>query len=100
MTAADWQNFLLRFQGDVDTILAAKAKAAVDSAASWKGKAPQAAVQPDGAFLADNADLKNTSLAVLEAEIDRLSKLVAADKLTADRLAAVTRRINEETVSA
>lgn len=99
MSNADWQNFLLRFQGDVDTLLAAKARAAIDGAASWKGKAPQTAVQPDGAFLTDNADLKNTSLAVLEAEIDRLSKLVAADKLTADRLAAVTKRINEEAVA-
>jgi energy-coupling factor transporter ATP-binding protein EcfA2 len=99
ITPAEWQNFLLGYQGDVDAVLALKAKAAVESAAAWKGIRPSVAVQPDGAFVLDGANLTQTPLAVLEAEVERLGKLVAADKLTADRITAVNKRISDETIS-
>lgn len=99
ITPAEWQDFLLRYQGDVDVVLAAKTKSATDNVAGWKGTPPRAAAQSDGAFILDGADLAKTPLAVLEAEIERLGKLVAADKLTADRLAAVNKRISDETVA-
>jgi ABC-type lipoprotein export system ATPase subunit len=99
ITPAEWQDFLLRYQGDVDTVLAAKAKYAIENVAGWKGTPPSFAAQADGAFILDGADLTRTPLAILDAEIERLGKLVAADKLTADRLAAVNKRISDETVS-
>jgi AAA domain, putative AbiEii toxin, Type IV TA system len=99
ITPAEWQTFLLNYQGDVDQVLTAKTTAAATNVAGWKGKPPTAAAQADGAFLLDNADLAKTTLAVPEAEIGRLGKLVTADKLTADRLAAVSKRISDETVS-
>ena len=49
-----------------------------------------------GAFLAKEAELESTPLAVLEAEIGRLEQLVAADRESARKVAAVSRRIAEE----
>jgi hypothetical protein len=95
----EWENFLLDYEGDVDAILAAKAKFAADNIAAWKGTTPGAPVQTDGAFIGDNADLNRLPLATLDAEIERLQKLVSAGKLTADRLAAVNKKIAEGTTS-
>jgi hypothetical protein len=38
ITPSEWPDFLLRYQGDVDGVLAAKVKAAGDNAAAWKGR--------------------------------------------------------------
>jgi hypothetical protein len=95
----EWENFLLDYEGDVDAILTAKAKAASESVASWKGNTPREAIQDDGAFVRDDTDLTRIPLASLEAEIERLNKLVSADKLTADRFAAVNKRVSDETIS-
>ena len=54
------------------------------------------AVDASGAFLAKGADLARTPLAVLEAEIERIEKLVAADRESARKVAAVSKRIAEE----
>jgi AAA domain, putative AbiEii toxin, Type IV TA system len=99
ITPAEWQYFLLSYQGDVDAVLAVKAKAAIERVSAWKGTPPCVAAQADGAFVQDNADLTQTPLAMLEAEIERLGKLMAADKLTAGRLTAVSKRISDEIVS-
>jgi len=92
----DWEPFLLEYSGDVDTIITAKAAEADKGATSWKGVAPTGPVDASGSFLAADADLARMPLAVLEAEIGRFEKLVAADKETANRIAAITRRLTEE----
>ncbi|HUX87909.1 MAG TPA: AAA family ATPase, partial [Chloroflexota bacterium] len=56
-------------------------------------------VDASGAFLASSVDPKKTPLAVLEAEIARLEKIVALDADTARRLTAVTKRIADETAA-
>jgi hypothetical protein len=53
-------------------------------------------VDASGAFVETSVDPKKMPLAVLEAEIARLEKIVAIDAETARRLAAVTKRIAEE----
>ena len=98
ITPEEWPRFLLSYKGDVDSVLAAKSLEAANNVAGWKGTSPKAAVQADGAFVTDDADLPKMPLAILEAEIDRLSRIVAADKVTADRLAAVNKKIGDETV--
>jgi ABC-type lipoprotein export system ATPase subunit len=99
ITPDDWKRFLLRYTGDVDAVLADKAGAIEKELKFWKGTKPTKAVETSGAFVLDNAKLAELPLAILEAETNRLEVLVAADKATAERLAAVTKRISDETVA-
>jgi hypothetical protein len=90
-----WDAFLLQHAGDVDAVLTDRLTAAEKSMIAWKGAAP--AVGPDDVpLLPDTADLERTALAPLEAEIRRLEKVIAADKDTANKLAAIAKRIAEE----
>jgi AAA domain, putative AbiEii toxin, Type IV TA system len=95
----DWQPFLLTYSGDVDGVLRVKVAEAEKNASGWRGVKPTRAVTPAGAFVADDADLARQPLAVLEAEKERLQKIVAADTETQNRLSAVSRRIAEETTA-
>ena len=93
----EWERFLLEYSGDVDKVVGAKSTEVDKRTRAWKGKTPTIAVDDSGAFLAKDADLARTPLATLEAEIERLERLVAADKESARKLAAVSKRIAEET---
>lgn len=94
----EWPNFLLRYSGDVDGVVTKKVTEADRNAAGWRGAPPSFPVQPDGAFIQDTANLQQTPLATLEAEIQRLSTVVAADNETSKRLAAIIKRIQDENV--
>ena len=96
--ATDWDRFLLKYSGDVDGIVTTKVQAAEKSATSWKGKTPASAVDGGGTFLSETNPAR-TPLAVLEAEIGRLEKMVVADKQTAFKLSAISKRIAEETAA-
>ena len=93
---AEWERFLLEYVGDVDGVVAVSSEEVERSTKAWKGKKPSGALDTSGAFLAKGADLAKTPLAVLEAEIERMEKLVAADKESARKVAAVSKRIAEE----
>ena len=93
---AEWARFLLEYAGDVDGAVAAKSEEVEKSTKAWKGTKPSAALDASGTFLPEGADLERTPLAVLEAEIDRVEKLVAVDRESARRVAAVSKRIAEE----
>jgi hypothetical protein len=96
MDDPQWDEFLLKYAGDVDKVLADRLAAAGKSMLAWKGVSPVGG--PDDVCLVpDAADLEQTPLAQLEAEIKRLEKLIAADKDTANKLGAITKRISEET---
>ncbi|MFK0209546.1 TrlF family AAA-like ATPase [Agrobacterium sp. NPDC090283] len=95
MDDAQWEAFLLQHAGDVDAVLAERLASAEKSMASWKGASPTAGPD-DVPLIPDTADLERTALAPLEAEIKRLEKMIAADKDTANKLGAITRRIGEE----
>ena len=92
----EWNRFLLEYSGDVDGIVAAKAEEVEKITRAWKGKKPSATVDDSGAFLTKTADSSKTPLAILEAEIERLEQLMAADKETARKLGAVSKRIAEK----
>ena len=66
---------------------------------SPKGTPPIKSEDAGISLLSGNADLTKTPLAVLEAEIERLEKLVAADKETSRKITAITKRLTEETAS-
>lgn len=91
----EWSRFLLVYQGDVDALMKDKAESTSKSLRSWTGQTPKSPLN-DGSFVSRAAELSKQPLAILEAERDRLQKLVAADIETRMKLAAVTRRITEE----
>jgi hypothetical protein len=85
----EWRPFLLDYTGDVDAAITGHLASARKGTTDWKGK-PQAA-PPDLSvpLIADDADLERQPLALLEAEMARLEKLVSVQQvrraLTADR---------------
>lgn len=93
---ADWKRFLLTYSGNVDEAVNQKAAEAQRGMSSWRGSAPTALVDGSNSYIRDTDEPTKLPLAVLEAEIARLEKLVAADKETANKLSAVTKRIAEE----
>ena len=92
----EWSRFLLEYSGDVDGVVVVKAEEVEEHTRAWKGQRPSVKVDDSGAFLAKTADPTRTPLAILEAEIERLEKLVAADRETARKLGAVSKRIAVE----
>ncbi len=93
---AEWKRFLLEYAGDVDGAVAAEAEEVEKRTKALKGTKPTATLDASDALLANEAELERTPLAVLEAEIERLEKRVAADRESARKVAAVSRRIAEE----
>ncbi|MER8458392.1 AAA family ATPase [Mesorhizobium sp. M1300] len=93
---SDWQDFLLEYHGDVDAALAAKLETARKNAAGWRGTAPAPLADSDQSCLAENADPEKRPLAVLEAEATRLQALINIDTETANKFAALIRRIAGE----
>lgn len=95
--AADqWSRFLLDYTGDVDGAVIAKSTETEASIKAWRGTTPSDAVDATGTFVQASVSPKTMPLAVLEAEIARLEKIVAIDAETAKRLTAVTKRIADE----
>ncbi len=93
----EWANFLLNHQGRVDDLVSGKQKDLASAVASWRGEAPAAPVN-GLSFVPAGVELAKLPLATLEAETARLQKLIAADNDTAQRLAAVSKRISGENV--
>jgi ABC-type dipeptide/oligopeptide/nickel transport system ATPase component len=96
ISGADWDPFLTRYSGDVDAVLARHLDHTRSARTKLAGSPvgdPEADAQP----IAADADLATLSLATLEAEIGRLSALVAVDKETKERFVALTTKITAET---
>ena len=92
----DWAPFLLDYTGDVGKELADRLEQSRSDAQSWRGTAPAPSADHNAPLISDHADLTRLPLAVLEAEIARLEKLVNIDRETASRFAAVSKRLLEE----
>lgn len=94
----EWNPFLLDYTGDVGAALNTHLKKTSDSMKSWKGTAI-ASADPNTPLLADDAELERQNLALLEAEIARIEKLVGADRETTAKYSALSKRIAEETAA-
>jgi hypothetical protein len=92
----EWAPFLLDYTGDVDTSLTTHLASARKGAKNWKGTPPAPAVDPNVPLIEDDAELHHQTLALLEAEIARLEKLVSVDRDTANKFSALSKRITEE----
>jgi hypothetical protein len=93
----DWEQFLLTYSGDVDGMVVLQIAETEKRASQWKGTTPTTPVDETGAFVGDTAQLEKTPLAVLQAEISRLGGILLADQEAAKKLAAISKRIAEET---
>lgn len=95
----DWAAFLIDYTGDVDAQLTRHLAACRSNTGKWKGSPPGALADPNGAYIGDGADLSVLSVAILNAEIERLQKLVSADTETQRRFQALSKRIVEESAT-
>jgi ribosomal protein L16/L10AE len=93
---ADWEDFLQRYAGDVDTALKAKIATAQKNADDWRGKPPAALSDKTKSYLRDGADPNKATLASLEAERDRLQSLIDIDEDARRKLVNLSQRIATE----
>ena len=93
---SQWEPFGLTHKGNVDAVVSEKQLDVEQKLASWKGKAPTNPVTIEGAFVADDDDLEKMPLAMLEAEAERLQKLVTVDRQSAEQYATISKRIVDE----
>lgn len=95
----EWQQFLLGYTGDVDSVIAGNLGTARKGAKDWKGAAQAQPDDPAVSLIPAGAELERQPLALLEAEVIRLEKLIGEDKDAARKFAAVSKRITEEAVA-
>lgn len=96
MSAEQWAAFLLDYKGPVDNDLAEYLKWVDGEIAKLKGTTP-APGDDNTPFFSDDTDISKLPLAVLEAEMARLEKLVSADKETQRRYKTLSGNIATET---
>jgi ABC-type dipeptide/oligopeptide/nickel transport system ATPase component len=92
----EWEAFRQTHVGNVDHTLAnrlAKAEKAIDG---WRGKEQARKETDQEPYVADDDNLKQMSLGVLEAEIARLQRLINIDTETAKRLRTVASKVGDE----
>lgn len=92
-----WANFRQEYTGDVDGTLADRLKKSDQNIAGWRGQPPPAKTDDKEAFIAEDAKLEGLALALLDAEMGRIQRLINVDAETAKRLQQVTTKIGEET---
>lgn len=98
LKSEEWAGFLLDYKGDVDGSMTRHLAITRSSAKDWKGT-PTVAIDPRVALIADGTKLDDMPLAVLEAEMARIEKLVSVDRETTNKFTALSKRITEENVA-
>ncbi|WP_176249069.1 TrlF family AAA-like ATPase, partial [Sulfitobacter sp. HGT1] len=99
MKDSDWNAFQIDYTGDVDAQIAQLLSDCEISINSWKGVTPPSPATPETLLIPEDAELERQPLALLQAEIARLERLVAADEVTKKQFSALTSRISIETTS-
>lgn len=92
----EWEVFMQTYAGDVDTTMHSRLGKAEQAVDRWRGKEQPRKATDQESYLAADADLKETSLGLLEAEIARIQRLINIDTDTASRLRTVTAKIGDE----
>lgn len=98
MEEKQWREFLLDYKGNVDGDLAGYIAWVQNKITELKGTAPTPG-DDNTPYIGRDADLSAISLAVLEAEMARIEKLVSADKQIQRQYAALTGKITSESVA-
>ncbi len=102
LTDAQWENFKLKFAGDVDSILLAQIQQAKSAIETVSGPSKNE-VRPDpnappatSPYIPQNADLAGQTLTLLEKEMGRLQQLVGIDAANAKKLAKLSEKIAKD----
>ena len=98
MTEEQWAAFLVDYTGSVDDDLTCYVKWVDGEIAKLKGTKPPPG-DPNIAYFPDDTDLSALTLALLEAEMVRLERLVNADQDVQRRYAALSKNIATETAA-
>ena len=93
---SEWETFTLQHRGDVDALVAGKLTTIADQMSRWKGTVPAQLAEGER-YIDEGDDLSNKPLGLLEAEITRVQKIVSTNQDVMKRLAALSRRMAEET---
>ena len=93
-----WAEFLLDYKGKVDQSLDRYIKWVHKRIAELKGTPPET-TDENMPYIDDDVDLGVVSLAVLEAEMQRVEKLVSADKNIQRKYAAISEKITTESAA-
>jgi energy-coupling factor transporter ATP-binding protein EcfA2 len=93
--AAEWNKFLLIYQGDVDAALLGYIAWADTEIAKINGVPPRPG-DPNVALIPDSADLTTITLATLRAEMERLGRLINADAVVRGQYNALAQKIATE----
>lgn len=91
-----WERFLLTYKGDVDAALKEELKDTRQNHTGWKGVKPAAKSDPNTSYLEADTELDYQPLAALEAEIAHYQQMVNVDRTTAERYAAISKKIDGE----
>ncbi|WP_239236837.1 TrlF family AAA-like ATPase [Candidatus Nitrotoga sp. BS] len=97
---SEWDQFKLAFVGDVDLILHNHSKKAEDECKRIAGTVPtstepEVGFDPNVQLIADNANLSEVTIALLQQEVARLGKLIGMDAQNAKRFAALNEKISK-----
>lgn len=94
---SQWDAFFRDFNGNVEEILDSMLVSAKQNRDAWLGTPPTKIEDLAQAYIQDSEKLDQTTLARLEAEINRLQELVSVDKDTAKRFRDISQKITTET---
>lgn len=94
----EWDQFKLDFVGDVDLILQDHIRKAEAECKRIAGATPQEAgsnalADPNAPLVADDANLSELTVALLQREVTRLGKLIGIDAQNAKRFTALSEKI-------
>ena len=99
MSEKQWAQFLLDYKGNVDNDLTGFIAWAEGKISDLKGTSPPPKHDDNISYIPNDADLTKLPLALLEAEMGRLEKLVSADKQTQRQYSALTSKITAESAA-
>ena len=95
LNAAQWDEFLLVYKGDVDKALSGYIVWVDQEIAKINGVPPPLG-DPNVPLIADGEDLTTVKLATIKAEMARLEQLISADTIIRNQYAALSSRIAQE----
>ncbi|MDO8900815.1 MAG: AAA family ATPase, partial [Phenylobacterium sp.] len=91
----DWNPFGTDFVGQVTDVIDQRLQEARASSVSWKGVPNPPGTTPNP--LAETLDLEQQNLAILEAEVGRLSAIINVDRATQEKFTQLSTRVIAET---
>jgi hypothetical protein len=95
LSAAQWDEFLLVYKGDVDKALSGYIVWVDQEIAKINGVRPPPG-DPNVPLIADGEDLTTVKLATIKAEMARLEQLISADTIIRNQYTALSSRIAQE----